>query len=95
VAASSGRFSTRSRSAPGIGRPAHRRRPADRQHDRARLDRGRLDLHRRPAEREAGLSRAILSITLFTFYFTSQMLTRPFEESSGEPRAKILLGVLV
>ena len=32
------------------------------------------------SEREAGLSAAILSITLFTFYFTSQMLTRPFEE---------------
>jgi hypothetical protein len=31
-------------------------------------------------EREAGLTAAILSITLFTFYFTSQMLTRPFEE---------------
>ena len=32
------------------------------------------------SEREAGLSAAILSITLFTFYFTSQMITRPFEE---------------
>jgi hypothetical protein len=32
------------------------------------------------SEREAGLSAAILSITLFTFYFTSQMFTRPFEE---------------
>jgi hypothetical protein len=32
------------------------------------------------SEREAGLSAAILSITLFTFYFTSQMLTRPFDE---------------
>jgi hypothetical protein len=32
------------------------------------------------SEREAGLAAAILSITLFTFYFTSQMLTRPFEE---------------
>jgi hypothetical protein len=32
------------------------------------------------SEREAGLSAAILAITLFTFYFTSQMLTRPFEE---------------
>jgi hypothetical protein len=31
------------------------------------------------SEREAGLSAAILAITLFTFYFTSQMLTRPFE----------------
>jgi hypothetical protein len=33
------------------------------------------------SEREAGLSAAILAITLFTFYFTSQMLTRPFEEN--------------
>jgi hypothetical protein len=32
------------------------------------------------SEREAGLSAAILAITLFTFYFTSQMLTRPFED---------------
>jgi hypothetical protein len=32
------------------------------------------------SEREAGLSAAILAITLFTFYFTSQMLTKPFEE---------------
>jgi len=30
-------------------------------------------------EREAGLTAAILAITLFTFYFTSQMLTGPFE----------------
>jgi len=30
-------------------------------------------------EREAGLSAAILSITLFTFYFTGQMIGRPFE----------------
>jgi hypothetical protein len=30
-------------------------------------------------EREAGLSAAILSITLFTFYFTGQMIARPFE----------------
>jgi hypothetical protein len=28
----------------------------------------------------AGLSAAILSITLFTFYFTSQLMTRPFEQ---------------
>jgi hypothetical protein len=28
----------------------------------------------------AASAAAILSITLFTFYFTSQMLTRPFEE---------------
>ena len=34
-------------------------------------------------EREAGLSAAILAITLFTFYFTSQMLTRPFESEAG------------
>jgi hypothetical protein len=32
------------------------------------------------SEREAGLSAAILAITLFTFYFTSQMLTKPLEE---------------
>jgi hypothetical protein len=32
------------------------------------------------SEREAGLSAAILSITLFTFYFTSQLMTRPFEQ---------------
>jgi hypothetical protein len=31
------------------------------------------------AEREAGLAAAILSITLFTFYFTGQMIGRPFE----------------
>jgi len=31
-------------------------------------------------EREAGLSGAILAITLFTFYFMAQMLVRPFEE---------------
>jgi hypothetical protein len=35
------------------------------------------------AERRAGLAAAILAITVFTFYFTSQMLTRPFE---GEGR---------
>jgi len=33
-------------------------------------------------EREAGLAAAILAITLFTFYFTSQMLTRPFGEKA-------------
>jgi hypothetical protein len=33
-------------------------------------------------EREAGLTAAILAITLFTFYFTSMMLTRPFEQKS-------------
>jgi hypothetical protein len=31
------------------------------------------------AEREAGLAAAILAITLFTFYFTGQMIGRPFE----------------
>jgi hypothetical protein len=30
-------------------------------------------------EREAGLSAAILAIALFTFYFTGQMIGRPFE----------------
>jgi len=35
------------------------------------------------SEREAGLAAAVLSITLFTFYFTSQMLTRPFEEKKS------------
>ena len=34
------------------------------------------------AEREAGLSAAILAIALFTFYFTSQMISRPFEPES-------------
>ena len=34
------------------------------------------------SEREAGLAAAILAITVFTFYFTSQMITRPFEERS-------------
>ena len=31
------------------------------------------------AEREAGLTAAILSITLFTVYFTVRMATRPFD----------------
>ena len=36
------------------------------------------------SEREAGLAAALLSITLFTFYFTGQMISRPFEpESEG------------
>jgi hypothetical protein len=35
------------------------------------------------SDREAGLSAAILAITLFTFYFTSQLMTRPFEQ--GRP----------
>ena len=30
------------------------------------------------SEREAGLAAAILSITLFTFYFSGQMIARPF-----------------
>ena len=30
-------------------------------------------------EREAGLAAAILAITLFTFYFTGQLIGRPFE----------------
>jgi hypothetical protein len=33
-------------------------------------------------EREAGLTAAILSITLFTFYFVGQMIARPFEPES-------------
>jgi hypothetical protein len=37
------------------------------------------------SEREAGLAAAILSITLFTFYFTGQLIGRPFE---GPPPAK-------
>jgi hypothetical protein len=32
-----------------------------------------------PSEREAGLAAAILSIALFTSYFTGQMIGRPFE----------------
>lgn len=32
------------------------------------------------AEREAGLAAAVLAITLFTFYFTGNMISRPFEE---------------
>jgi hypothetical protein len=32
-------------------------------------------------EREAGLTAALLAIALFTVYFTSQMFTRPFEET--------------
>ena len=32
------------------------------------------------AEREAGLSAAILAITLFTFDFNGQLIGRPFEE---------------
>ena len=30
-------------------------------------------------ERKAGLAGALLAVALFTFYFTAQMLTRPFE----------------
>jgi hypothetical protein len=32
-------------------------------------------------EREAGLFAAVLTISLFTVYFTSQMIVRPFEEA--------------
>jgi hypothetical protein len=32
------------------------------------------------SDREAGLSAAILAITLFTVYFTGQLIGRPFEE---------------
>jgi hypothetical protein len=35
------------------------------------------------SEREAGLSGAILAITLFTVYFMGQMLARPFESEGG------------
>ena len=47
------------------------------------------------SDREAGLSAAILSITLFTFYFTGQMIGRPFEEEQLVSRrsGKVLLGV--
>jgi hypothetical protein len=31
-------------------------------------------------EREAGLTAAILAITLFTIFFTAQLITRPFEQ---------------
>jgi hypothetical protein len=31
-------------------------------------------------EREAGLSAAVLSIVLFTVYFTGQLVARPFQE---------------
>ena len=34
------------------------------------------------SEREAGLAAAILSIVLFTFYFTGQMIARPFESEA-------------
>ena len=33
-------------------------------------------------EREAGLFAAVLTISLFTVYFTSQMIVRPFEEAA-------------
>jgi hypothetical protein len=33
-------------------------------------------------EREAGLTAAILSLTLFTFYFTGQMIARPFKDQA-------------
>jgi hypothetical protein len=34
-------------------------------------------------EREAGLSAAILTITLFTIYFTGHMVARPFDVEGG------------
>ena len=37
-------------------------------------------------EREAGLTAAILSITLFTFYFAGQMIARPFGPESESPK---------
>jgi hypothetical protein len=39
------------------------------------------------SEREAGLAAAILSITLFTFYFTGQLIGRPFEGPPPSPKA--------
>jgi len=33
-------------------------------------------------EREDGLAAAVLSITLFTLYFTAQMVVRPFDQPS-------------
>jgi hypothetical protein len=35
------------------------------------------------AEREAGLSAAVLAIVLFTVYFSAQMIIRPFEAGGG------------
>ena len=35
------------------------------------------------SEREAGLAAAILAITVFTFYFTGQLIARPFEEEKA------------
>jgi hypothetical protein len=32
------------------------------------------------SDREAGLAAAILAIVVFTFYFTGQLIARPFEE---------------
>ena len=37
-------------------------------------------------EREAGLTAAILSICLFTFYFAGQLMARPFEPESESPK---------
>ena len=34
-------------------------------------------------EREAGLSAAVLAILLFTAWFSTQMVTRPFEPAKG------------
>ena len=47
------------------------------------------------SEREAGLSAAILSITLFTFYFTGQLIGRPFEGAQVSMRRKFLIGLAV
>jgi len=38
-------------------------------------------------DREAGLSAAVLVIVLFTVYFTTSMIVRPFE-AAGEPRGR-------
>ena len=35
-------------------------------------------------EREAGLAGAVLTILLFTIYFTGHMVLRPFEDKRGE-----------
>ena len=46
-------------------------------------------------EREAGLAAAILSITLFTFYFAGQMISRPFEperEARSEHKGQLASG---
>jgi hypothetical protein len=35
------------------------------------------------SEREAGLAAAILAIAVFTFYFTGQLIARPFEQGKA------------